>query len=151
MKWGINRRQLVEYYTKVHGITKKSKEVKSNYSNKILEEFCTNLNTQVTEGKIDPVIGRATELEEIAQVLARRQKSNVLMIGDPGVGKTAIAEGLAHKIVDGDVPKYLIPYTVYNLEIGSLLAGSKYRGEFEEKLKENLLKLQKELKIKNVF
>jgi ATP-dependent Clp protease ATP-binding subunit ClpA len=141
LKWGINRRQLVEYYTKVHGITKKSKEVKSNYSNKILEEFCTNLNTQVTEGKIDPVIGRATELEEIAQVLARRQKSNVLMIGDPGVGKTAIAEGLAHKIVDGDVPKYLIPYTVYNLEIGSLLAGSKYRGEFEEKLKDVLAAL----------
>lgn len=138
LKWGINRRGLVEYYTQVHGVFKKSKEVKSNYSDKILEEYCTNLNNQVTDGKIDPVIGRATELEEIAQVLARRQKSNVLMIGDPGVGKTAIAEGLAHKIVDGDVPEYLLPYTIYNLEIGSLLAGSKYRGEFEEKLKDVL-------------
>jgi ATP-dependent Clp protease ATP-binding subunit ClpA len=81
------------------------------------------------------------ELEEIAQVLARRSKSNVLMIGDPGVGKTAIAEGLAHKIVNGEVPEYLLPYTVFNLEIGSLLAGSKYRGEFEEKLKDVLASL----------
>lgn len=141
LKWGINRRQLVEYYTKVHGTTKKSKEIKTKYSDKILEEFCTNLNKEVDAGKIDPVIGRALELEEIAQVLARRQKSNVLMIGDPGVGKTAIAEGLAHKIVNKKVPKYLKPYTVYNLEIGSLLAGSKYRGEFEEKLKDVLAAL----------
>jgi ATP-dependent Clp protease ATP-binding subunit ClpA len=109
---------------------------KKDYADKILEEFCTNLNQQVKEGKIDPVIGREYELEEIAQVLARRHKSNVLMIGDPGVGKTAIAEGLAHKIIHGEVPEYLKEYTVYNLEIGSLLAGSKYRGEFEEKFKD---------------
>jgi ATP-dependent Clp protease ATP-binding subunit ClpA len=142
LKWGINRRQLVEFYSQTHGhLNKKpTKEIKGQ-ADKILEEYCTDLNRQVNDGKIDPVIGRAVELEEIAQVLARRHKSNVLMIGDPGVGKTAIAEGLAHKIVHGEVPEYLKEYTVYNLEIGSLLAGSKYRGEFEEKLKDVLAAL----------
>ena len=142
LKWGINRRQLVDFYSQQHGPFNKkpAKDVKNNHD-KILDEYCTNLNQQVIEGKIDPVIGRVVELEEISQVLARRSKSNVLMIGDPGVGKTAIAEGLAHKIVNGDVPEYLLPYTVYNLEIGSLLAGSKYRGEFEEKLKDVLASL----------
>lgn len=141
LKWGVNRRQLVDYYTQHHGIAgKKPKDVKNNYD-KILDEYCTNLNKQVLDGKIDPVIGRMFEIEEITQVLARRSKSNVLMIGDPGVGKTAIAEGLAHKIVNAEVPEYLKPYTVYNLEIGSLLAGSKYRGEFEEKLKDVLASL----------
>jgi ATP-dependent Clp protease ATP-binding subunit ClpA len=141
LKWGVNRRTLVEFYSQQHGgFNKKPKDVKNSYD-KILDEYCTDLNQQVKDGKIDPVIGRAVELEEIAQVLARRSKSNVLMIGDPGVGKTAIAEGLAHKIVNGDVPEYLLPYTVFNLEIGSLLAGSKYRGEFEEKLKDVLASL----------
>ena len=144
VKYGINRKQFVEYYAEenkdrlVSTTKKESTKPKKDYTERILEEYCTNLNLQVTEGKIDPVIGREYELEEIAQVLARRHKSNVLMIGDPGVGKTAIAEGLAHKIVHSEVPEYLKEYTVYNLEIGSLLAGSKYRGEFEEKLKEVL-------------
>ena len=145
LKWGINRKALVEFFTHENadrfGKAKKVESSKKDYADKILEEYCTDINKQVVEGKIDPVIGRAIELEEIAQVLARRSKSNVLMIGDPGVGKTAIAEGLAHKIVNGDVPEYLLPYTVYNLEIGSLLAGSKYRGEFEEKLKDVLAAL----------
>jgi ATP-dependent Clp protease ATP-binding subunit ClpA len=144
LKWGINRRQLVEFYTKIHGTLSPAKgKRKLDNVEKILEEFCENLNTRVNEGFIDPVIGRGVELEEISQVLARRHKSNVLMIGDPGVGKTAIAEGLAHKIVNGNVPEYLLGYTVYNLEIGSLLAGSKYRGEFEEKLKDVLMALNK--------
>ena len=144
LKWGINRKALVDFFTHEHpnSLTKPNKKDansnKKEYADKILAEYCTDLNQQVRDGKIDPVIGRLGELEEIAQVLARRNKSNVLMIGDPGVGKTAIAEGLAHKIVNADVPEYLIPYTVYNLEIGSLLAGSKYRGEFEEKLKDVL-------------
>jgi ATP-dependent Clp protease ATP-binding subunit ClpA len=145
LKWGINRKALVDFFTHENadrfGKAKKVESTKKDYADKILEEYCTDLNKHVVEGKIDPVIGRAVELEEIAQVLARRSKSNVLMIGDPGVGKTAIAEGLAHKIVNGDVPEYLLPYTVYNLEIGSLLAGSKYRGEFEEKLKDVLAAL----------
>jgi ATP-dependent Clp protease ATP-binding subunit ClpA len=144
LKWGINRKALVDFFTHEHpnSLTKPNKKDantnKKEYADKILAEYCTDLNQQVRDGKIDPVIGRLGELEEIAQVLARRNKSNVLMIGDPGVGKTAIAEGLAHKIVNADVPEYLVPYTVYNLEIGSLLAGSKYRGEFEEKLKDVL-------------
>lgn len=149
VKWGVNRKGLVEFYTEKNGErlssksnnSSRSKESRRDNSDKILDEYCTNLNAHVDEGKIDPVIGREYELEEIAQVLARRSKSNVLMIGDPGVGKTAIAEGLAHKIVHGDVPNYLKEYTVYNLEIGSLLAGSKYRGEFEEKLKDVLAAL----------
>jgi ATP-dependent Clp protease ATP-binding subunit ClpA len=145
LKWGINRKALVDFFTHEHPdrLNKSSNKKdlnasKKDYADKILAEYCTDLNQQVKDGKIDPVIGRLGELEEIAQVLARRNKSNVLMIGDPGVGKTAIAEGLAHKIFNGDVPEYLLPYTVYNLEIGSLLAGSKYRGEFEEKLKDVL-------------
>jgi ATP-dependent Clp protease ATP-binding subunit ClpA len=144
LKWGINRKQLTEFFTEQNsdkfGKTAPKKDKKS-YADKILDEYCTNLNKRVDEGKIDPVIGREYELEEIAQVLARRHKSNVLMIGDPGVGKTAIAEGLAHKIVHGEVPEYLKEYTVYNLEIGSLLAGSKYRGEFEEKFKDVMASL----------
>ena len=143
LKWGINRKALVDFFTQENAehlgrVTNKKDTAKKDYADRILDEYCTNLNQQVLDGKIDPVIGRAIELEEIAQVLARRSKSNVLMIGDPGVGKTAIAEGLAHKIIHGEVPEYLKPYTVYNLEIGSLLAGSKYRGEFEEKLKDVL-------------
>jgi ATP-dependent Clp protease ATP-binding subunit ClpA len=145
LKWGINRKQLVEFFTdrnsEVLNKNTKREANKKDYAEKILDEFCTNLNKQVAEGKIDPLIGRAGEVEEITQVLARRHKSNVLMIGDPGVGKTAIAEGLAYKIVNNDIPKYLKSYTVYNLEIGSLLAGSKYRGEFEEKLKDVLAAL----------
>jgi len=147
LKWGINRKQLIEFYAEenkdrlAHSPAKKDIRSKKDPADRVLEEYCTNLNLQVTEGKIDPVIGREVELEEIAQVLARRSKSNVLMIGDPGVGKTAIAEGIAYKIVKGEVPEYLKEYIVYNLEIGSLLAGSKYRGEFEEKLKDVLAAL----------
>jgi ATP-dependent Clp protease ATP-binding subunit ClpA len=145
LKWGINRKQLVEFFSERNadklGKSTRKEPNKKDYAEKILDEYCTNLNKQVAEGKIDQLIGRAGEVEEITQVLARRHKSNVLMIGDPGVGKTAIAEGLAHKIVHNDVPAYLKDYTVYNLEIGNLLAGSKYRGEFEEKLKDVLAAL----------
>ncbi len=145
IKWGVARKQLVEFFSERNaeklGRNTKREASKKDYAEKILDEYCTNLNKQVAEGKIDPLIGRASEVEEITQVLARRHKSNVLMIGDPGVGKTAIAEGLAHKIVNNDVPEYLLNYTVYNLEIGNLLAGSKYRGEFEEKLKDVLTAL----------
>ena len=143
LKWGINRKDLVAFYAQESGRTgtRKESKPKENQSDRVLAEYCTNLNKQVAEGKIDPLIGREYEVEEITQVLARRHKSNVLMIGDPGVGKTAIAEGLAYKIVNDDVPEYLKGYVVYNLEIGSLLAGSKYRGEFEEKLKDVLAAL----------
>jgi ATP-dependent Clp protease ATP-binding subunit ClpA len=110
---------------------------------RMLVQFCTNLNNRVKQKKIDPVIGREKEIEEIQLILARRSKSNVMMIGDPGVGKTAIAEGLARHIVEGKVPKYLLDHTVYSLDIGAMLAGSKYRGDFEERLKMVINALEK--------
>ena len=107
-------------------------------SEKALKAYTTNLNDAVKKNKIDPVIGRKLELESIALGLGRRTKNNVLLVGDPGVGKTAIAEGLAHNIIHGEVPKFLKDYTVYNLDISSMLAGSKYRGDFEERFKQVL-------------
>ena len=95
---------------------------------KALKAFTTNLNDQVQKEKVDPVIGRAEELESIALALGRRSKNNVLMVGDPGVGKTAIAEGLAWNIVNDQVPAFLKEYEVYNLDIGSMLAGSQISG-----------------------
>jgi ATP-dependent Clp protease ATP-binding subunit ClpA len=135
IKFGLDRSRVVDYWNKNYVDPKGKKKVRNAVDN-ILEEYCDNLNELAEAGKIDPVIGREDEIDEISHVLAKRNKSNVLMVGDPGVGKTAIAEGLALNIVAGDVPKYLEDYTVYNLDIGSLLAGSKYRGEFEEKLKD---------------
>ena len=112
-------------------------------SNKALAAFTTNLNDQVKKNKIDPVIGRIDELENIALALGRRSKNNVILVGDPGVGKTAIAEGLAFNIVKGAVPDFLKDYSVYNLDISAMLAGSKYRGDFEERFKQVLKALTK--------
>jgi ATP-dependent Clp protease ATP-binding subunit ClpA len=100
-----------------------------------LRSFTSNLNDEVKRGKVDPIIGRSEELESLALSLGRRNKNNVLMVGDPGVGKTAIAEGLAYNIVNDNVPEFLKEYKVYNLDISSMLAGSKYRGDFEERFK----------------
>ena len=141
VKYGLDRSKLIEMYNTSYK-SNASKSVASNaQADKILEHYCNNLNKQAAEGKIDPVIGRETETNDIVEILARRNKSNVLMIGDPGVGKTAIAEGLALAITLKMVPNYLLDYTVYNLDIGSLLAGSKYRGDFEEKIQEILAAL----------
>lgn len=137
-KYGLDRAKLVEIYNKNYRSDTSKAVASTERADKILEHYCDNLNTLAKEGKIDPVIGRAQETADIVEILARRNKSNVLMIGDPGVGKTAIAEGLALSIVTKTVPKYLQDYTVYNLDIGSLLAGSKYRGDFEEKIQEIL-------------
>jgi len=115
---------------------------------RMINQFCTNLTAKAKAKKIDPVIGREKEIEEVTLVLARRNKSNVILIGDPGVGKTAIAEGLARKINEGGVPKFIQDHTVYSLDISSLLAGSKYRGDFEERLKMVLGALEKK---KNVI
>ena len=136
LKYGVDRQTFVSFYTKHYQEGAGRKVAMTNQANEILEEYCTDLNQQARDGKIDPVIGREFEISEITEVLAKRNKSNVLLVGDPGVGKTAIAEGLALNIVNGLVPDYLKAYTVFNLDIGSLLAGSKYRGEFEEKLKD---------------
>jgi len=110
---------------------------------RMLLQFCTNLSAKAKSKKIDPVIGRDKEIEEIQLVLARRTKSNAIMIGDPGVGKTAIAEGLARKIYEGNVPKFIQEHTVYSLDISGMLAGSKYRGDFEERLKAVISALEK--------
>jgi ATP-dependent Clp protease ATP-binding subunit ClpA len=110
-------------------------EQRDGQGEKALRAFTTNLNDAVKKNKVDPVIGRVDELENIALSLGRRSKSNVILVGDPGVGKTAIAEGLAYNIVKGAVPDFLKEYTVYNLDISAMLAGSKYRGDFEERFK----------------
>ena len=110
---------------------------------RIINQFCHNLTAKAKSKKIDPVIGREKEIEEVQLVLARRNKSNVMLIGDPGVGKTAIAEGLAKKILEGLVPKFIQDHTVYSLDISLMLAGSKYRGDFEERLKTVITALEK--------
>jgi len=108
-----------------------------------LDSFATNLNREAQEGHIDPLIGRAPEVERVAQVLARRRKNNPLLVGESGVGKTAIVEGLAKKIIDGDVPETLLDAVVYSLDLGALLAGTKYRGDFEKRFKGLLAELKK--------
>ena len=100
-----------------------------------LTNYCVNLNKKATAGKIDPLIGRDSEIERTIQILCRRTKNNPLYVGDPGVGKTAIAEGLAKRIVEGDVPEVLLKSTIFALDMGALLAGTRYRGDFEERLK----------------
>jgi ATP-dependent Clp protease ATP-binding subunit ClpA len=108
-----------------------------------LDQFTVNLNEKALGGKIDPLIGRGPEVDRTIQILCRRSKNNPLYVGDPGVGKTAIAEGLARKIVEGDVPEVLTNAVIYSLDMGSLLAGTRYRGDFEERLKQVVSELEK--------
>src|SRR5476649_274249 len=107
-----------------------------------LEAYCVNLNKKARDGKIDPLIGREAELARTIQVLCRRQKNNPLLVGEPGVGKTASAEGLAHKIINGAVPEVLANATVFALDMGALLAGTRYRGDFEERLKQVMKEIE---------
>ena len=100
-----------------------------------LNKYAVNLNTQARHGKLDPVIGRDEEIRRVLQILSRRTKNNPILVGEPGVGKTAIAEGLAHRIIEGDVPENLKSKQIYSLDMGALIAGAKYKGEFEERLK----------------
>jgi ATP-dependent Clp protease ATP-binding subunit ClpA len=116
------------------------KKQKSNES--ALKQFCVDLNAKAKTGKIDPLIGRRPEVDRTIQILCRRSKNNPLYVGDPGVGKTAIAEGLARKIVEGDVPDVLKPAVIYSLDMGALLAGTRYRGDFEERLKQVVTELE---------
>ncbi|EPY01445.1 ATP-dependent Clp protease ATP-binding subunit ClpA [Magnetospirillum fulvum] len=107
-----------------------------------LTAYCVNLNQKATDGKIDPLIGREAEIERTIQILCRRSKNNPLYVGDPGVGKTAIAEGLARRIVNGEVPEVLRSATIFSLDMGALLAGTRYRGDFEERLKAVVTELE---------
>ncbi|MGE0386031.1 MAG: ATP-dependent Clp protease ATP-binding subunit ClpA [Gammaproteobacteria bacterium] len=154
---GITRLDVVNYIS--HGISKVGEEegnespppgpqdeesAEGESGKNPLETFTTNLNQQARLGKIDPLIGRETEIERTVQILCRRRKNNPLFVGEAGVGKTAIAEGLAKKIVDGEVPEVLANSTIYSLDLGALLAGTKYRGDFEKRLKAVLNQLHRE-------
>ena len=133
LKYGVKKTEFSEFYGKnYHAGETKMNPVQAN---EILTEYCTNLTALAQADKLEPLIGRQTELHEMITVMARRFKANVLMVGDPGVGKTCIVDGLAQEIVAGRVPKFIQNHEVWGLEVGSLLAGSKYRGEFEEKFK----------------
>ncbi|MBT5007173.1 MAG: ATP-dependent Clp protease ATP-binding subunit ClpA [Halieaceae bacterium] len=151
----IARLDVVNYMT--HGISKVSGESESSEPDQStdaegnvqeegegnpLDSYATNLNKEAAEGHIDPLIGRVPEVERVAQILARRRKNNPLLVGESGVGKTAIVEGLAKKIVDGDVPEILKDAVVYSLDLGALLAGTKYRGDFEKRFKGLLAELK---------
>src|SRR5271167_1940430 len=148
---GVTRLDVVNYIA--HGITKNSqKKDEKQESAKdegdgeaqpagALEAYTVNLNQMAKNGKIDPLIGRELELERVIQVLCRRRKNNPLLVGEAGVGKTAIAEGLARRVTDGEVPELLREFTVYSLDMGALLAGTKYRGDFEQRLKAVLKQL----------
>lgn len=153
---GIARLDVVNYIT--HGISKVSGEEDGLSDESItgegemeagegetnpLDSYATNLNTEAEEGRIDPLIGRMPEVERVSQILARRRKNNPLLVGESGVGKTAIAEGLAKLIVDEQVPEVLKGSVVYSLDMGSLLAGTKYRGDFEKRLKGLLAELKR--------
>src|SRR5690606_37007298 len=100
-----------------------------------LAKYAKNLNALANDGKLDPVIARDEEIRRVLQILTRRTKNNQMLIGEPGVGKTAIAEGIAHRIVQGDIPENLKDKLIYSLDMGALIAGAKYKGEFEERLK----------------
>ena len=132
LKYGVTKAEFVEFfyenYTADFNLSVKQ-------ANEILNEYCTNLTQHAQDQKLEPLIGRQTELDEMIAVLARKFKSNILLVGDPGVGKTTIIEGLATCITENRIPKFLQGFEVWSLEIGNILAGSKYRGEFEEKLK----------------
>jgi ATP-dependent Clp protease ATP-binding subunit ClpA len=150
---GITRLDVVNYIS--HGITKnpqpkeapkeeapEAEQEAGGGQQSALEQFTQNLNAMAREGRIDPLIGRELEVERVIQVLCRRRKNNPLLVGEAGVGKTAIAEGLAWRITQGDVPEVLADATVYSLDMGSLLAGTKYRGDFEQRLKTVLKQLK---------
>jgi ATP-dependent Clp protease ATP-binding subunit ClpA len=155
---GVTRLDVVNFIA--HGIAKvgdgdsegkkdgaeidESVDAKSGAADSALDTYATNLNELAVEGKIDPLIGRDSELERVVQILCRRRKNNPLLVGEAGVGKTAIAEGLARRIVEGEIPEILDQAEVYSLDMGALLAGTKYRGDFEQRLKAVLKQLERQ-------
>ncbi len=144
---GIAKRAGLSESRPVRGVdddaaTVEGREESSKKKADALDAYCVNLNDKAKKGKIDPLIGRSAEINRTIQVLCRRQKNNPLFVGDPGVGKTAIAEGLAKRIVEGDVPEVLKTSTVFALDMGTLLAGTRYRGDFEERLKQVIKEIE---------
>jgi ATP-dependent Clp protease ATP-binding subunit ClpB len=131
---GVKRSDLLKAIKELRGGQKVSSETAENQFN-ALKKYAINLNEMARTGKLDPVIGRDDEIRRVLQILSRRTKNNPVLIGEPGVGKTAIAEGLAHRIIRGDVPENLKTKVIYSLDMGALIAGAKYKGEFEERLK----------------
>ncbi|MEK0421938.1 MAG: ATP-dependent chaperone ClpB [Bacteroidota bacterium] len=131
---GLKRNELMKAIKELRGGQKVSSETAENQFN-ALKKYAINLNDMARTGKLDPVIGRDDEIRRVLQILSRRTKNNPVLIGEPGVGKTAIAEGLAHRIIRGDVPENLKSKIIYSLDMGALIAGAKYKGEFEERLK----------------
>jgi ATP-dependent Clp protease ATP-binding subunit ClpA len=140
LKHGVTRTEFIRFWEQNQG--QNTYEISTEQADEVLEEHCTNLTKLAAEDRLEPVIGREKEIEEMVTVLARRFKANVLMVGDPGVGKTAIIDGLSQRIAKNQVPDFLKGHEVWTLEIGSLLAGSKYRGEFEDKIKQILQALE---------
>ncbi len=144
IKYGVNKQEFVKFWEQHYNHS--DIKITDQQATEILEEHCVNLTELARQDRLEPVIGRDTELDEMITVLARRFKANVLMVGDPGVGKTAIIEGLAQRMCRNEVPAFLKDHEVWSLEIGNLLAGSKYRGEFEEKLKQVIAALESKKK-----
>ena len=140
LKHGVNKQEFVRFWEQHY--KHEGYDISTQQADEILEEYCTNLTKLAQEDRLEPVIGRENDVAEMVTVLARRFKANVLMVGDPGVGKTAIIDRLAQRIAKNEVPEFLKGHEVWSLEIGSLLAGSKYRGEFEEKLKDVIKALE---------
>lgn len=134
---GVNEKDLIAAIKELRkGATVDNQSAEETFN--ALERFAINLNDQARSGKLDPVIGRDDEIRRVLQILSRRTKNNPILVGEPGVGKTAIAEGIAHRIVNGDVPENLKSKQIYSLDMGALIAGAKYKGEFEERLRMRL-------------
>ena len=140
MKHGFSKQEFATFWHKNYKHTAGS--ANDSQAQEILEEYCTDLTKLAANNHLEPLIGRVLELDELITVLARRFKANVLLVGESGVGKTSIVEGLAQRIIANEVPEFIKDHQLWSLEIGSLVAGSKYRGDFEEKFKQVISALE---------
>jgi ATP-dependent Clp protease ATP-binding subunit ClpA len=142
LKYGATKQEFIKFWDQNYNHNHSDMPITNEQADEILNEYCVNITELSKKNSLEPVIGREHDIDEMVAVLARRFKANVLLVGDPGVGKTALIEGLAQRITAGEVPRFLKDHEIWSLEIGSLLAGSKYRGDFEEKLKSVIMALE---------